>query len=138
MITIVDTDAMLALADAKDILHNKAKKLLITLLDKNVQFYILPTTLSEFALIASHRIGLEQTKAVVAVWSQGAGNEMLEVDKDLSQAALTKYSQQTSKEESLFDCYIMAAADKFRANFIFSFDKGYKKTINKYMLAEDV
>ncbi|MFH0937494.1 MAG: type II toxin-antitoxin system VapC family toxin [Candidatus Daviesbacteria bacterium] len=127
---IVDSDALLALINLNDSLHSEAKVLLNKLYAKKVQLLILPTTLSEFSLIAVNRIGLPQVKAVVAVWTEGGDHQIVEIDKDLINFAVRLFQKQTSKEESLFDCFVMAAASKYKYEAIFSFDKGYKKTKN--------
>jgi hypothetical protein len=49
------------------------------------------------------------------------------ISDDITHNAVSFYKTQTSKKESLFDCYVMAAAKKLAADCIFSFDKGYVK-----------
>ncbi|OGE71037.1 hypothetical protein A2617_02555, partial [Candidatus Daviesbacteria bacterium RIFOXYD1_FULL_41_10] len=127
---IVDTDALLALINPLDSLHSKAKTLLTAMFAQEVQLFLLPTTLSEFALIAASRVGLNQTKAVIEVWTGGVNHQMIEIDKELISNAVKLFQKQTSKEESLFDCFIMAAAGRYKYDAIFSFDKGYLKKIN--------
>lgn len=127
---IVDTDALLALINPKDALHAKAKALLIELHAQSAQLILLPTTLSEFSLIAASRVGLNQTKAVAEIWTEGSNHQMIEIDKELINSAVKLFQKQTSKEESLFDCFVMAAATRYEYDAIFSFDKGYLKKIN--------
>ncbi len=127
---IVDTDALLALINSADSLHVKAKALLVELHSQGAQLILLPTTLSEFSLIAASRVGLNQTKAVVEIWTKGANHQILEVDKELINSAVKLFQKQTSKEESFFDCFVMAAATRYEYDAIFSFDKGYLKKIN--------
>ena len=128
---IIDSDALLALINSKDSLHERAKALLIELHTQGAELILLPTTLSEFALIATNRVGQNQTKAVVEVWTERANHQVIEVDKELTSFAVKLFQKQTSKEESLFDCFVMAAASRYKYDAIFSFDKGYLKTINK-------
>lgn len=127
---IVDTDALLALINSRDSLHAEAKALLTAMFAQEAQLFLLPTTLAEFSLIAASRVGLNQTKAMVEVWTKGANHQMIEIDKDLIDTAVKLFQKQTSKEESLFDCFVMAAASKYKYDAIFSFDKGYSKNIN--------
>lgn len=130
MNVIIDSDALLALINANDSLHSEAKTLLEKLYAKSAQLMMLPTTLCEFSLIAVNKIGLPQTKAVVAVWTTGTNHQVIEIDKELINLAVRLFQKQTSKEESLFDCFVMAAASKYKYDAIFSFDKGYKKVKN--------
>lgn len=127
---IVDTDALLALINSHDSLHTEAKALLAAMFAQKSQLFILPTTLAEFSLIAANRVGLNQTKAVAEVWTAGANHQMIEIDKELIVSAVKLFRKQTSKEESLFDCFVMAAAARYGYDAIFSFDKGYLKNIN--------
>lgn len=127
---LVDSDALLALVNSNDSLHAKAKAFLIEIHKQGGNLIVLPTTLSEFSLVAANKVGLDQAKAVVEVWTEGANHQVLEIDQELIDSALKSYRKQTSKEESLFDCFIMAAASRYKYDGIFSFDKGYQKTIN--------
>ncbi|MBU1031813.1 PIN domain-containing protein [Patescibacteria group bacterium] len=127
---IVDTDALLALINSADSLHAKAKALLAAMFTQEVQLFLLPTTLSEFSLIAASRVGLNQTKAVVEIFTEGTNHQMIEIDKELINSAVKLFRKQTSKEESLFDSFVMAATVRYTYDAIFSFDKGYLKKIN--------
>ena len=60
----------------------------------------------------------------------------LDMTEALIAEAIAIYLEQTSKKESLFDCYVMAAAKKIKADAIFSFDKGYQK--NGFKLVSDI
>lgn len=131
MKVLVDTDALVALTNRNDSLHSQTKALLIELHTQGAKLFLLPTTLSEFALISTSRIGLKQTKAIVDVWTTGSSHKILTINNELTTAALKIYEKQTSKEESLFDCYVMAAAKLQIMDAIFSFDKGYQKTKNQ-------
>jgi len=128
---IVDTDALLALADTNDSLHTKAKALLIKLHLSAAKLLLLPSTLGEFSVLSTIRIGLEQTKAVVEVWTTGSSHKILNINQDLTKLALKIYNEQTSKEESLFDCYLIAAFNQNKIDALFSYDKGFKKKVNE-------
>ena len=134
MITVVDTDALLGLFIPQDVHHIHALELLERLVHLEAETLILPTTLSEFALLATSRIGMRQTKAAVDELT-GTSFVTCDIAEADTKEALTLYKAQTSKEESLFDCYVMAVAKKLAADCIFSFDRGYRK--NGHMLVED-
>lgn len=133
MNTIIDTDTLLGLFNSNDIHHTSAVDLTKKALEKGINIFLLPTTLSEFALLASSRIGLTETKQAV---SHLTSSDYLTVDitEDMTKEAVKLYKKQTSKEESLFDCFIMVIAKKISADCIFSFDRGYKK--NGFKLLE--
>lgn len=134
MTTIIDTDVLLGIFSPKDA-HNKTSlSLLDKLLERNDEIFLLSTTLAEFALLASSRIGMSETKNSIKriILSEYSS---LDITEEVTAKAVELYFAQTSKEESLFDCYIMAAAKKIPADYIFSFDKGYEK--NGFVLAMD-
>ncbi len=132
--TIVDTDVLLALFHPGDLLHLRAVNIFQRLTQIDHTIYILPTTISEFALIGSYKIGMAQTQKITS-FLMGSEYEIKALSTDLTTDAVKLYEKQTSKEESLFDCFVMIAAKKFSVNCILSFDKGYTK--NKFTLIED-
>ena len=138
MITVIDTDAWLAIINPSDALHPKAKAVLKALYEQNAHLLLLPTTLSEFATVATDKIGLERTKDIVKVLIDAETHVLLEIDDALTAKAVEVFFEQTSKKESLFDCFVMAASRKYKADCIFSFDNGYTKTKNGFKLAADL
>lgn len=135
MNVIIDTDALLGLFNAKDALHKQSLRLAEKLLKKRANIFILPTTLAEFALLASSRVGLDQTQAAIKHLSD-SDYLPVEISENITKATVDLYLKQTSKEESLFDCYVMTGAIIVKADFIFSFDQGYKK--NGFNLASSL
>ena len=138
MITVIDTDAWLAIVNPSDALHLKAKAVLKALDRENAHLLLLPTTLSEFTTVAAGRIGLERTKDVIKALIDAGTHVLLEIDDALTATAVEVFFEQTSKKESLFDCFVMAASVKYKADCIFSFDNGYTKTKNGFRLASDL
>lgn len=134
MISIVDTDALVGLFDKRDALHRRTKQVVKSLAEKNIDIAILPTTLGEFVTLATIKIGREQTQTTT-IELMHLDFIHLEMTEELTQKAINLYLRQTSKEESLFDCYNMVAAQRFHVNCIFSFDQGYVK--NGFVLAEE-
>lgn len=134
MKVFIDTDALLGLVYHIDPHHRSATRILAELKTKNVDLLLLPTTLAEFSLMATSRIGMAKTKRAVSDFVR-IYTILLPITEELTQGALNIYDRQTSKEESLFDCYIMAAATQYKADCIFSFDRGYIK--NGFILIED-
>ena len=126
MNAIVDTDVLLGLFNTNDANHLKAVALARVTLDRGINIFILPTTLCEFALLASSRIGAKQAQQAVSTLTT-SDYLGIDINEEITKEAVTLYEQQTSKEESLFDCFIMIAAKKIKADFILSFDRGYVK-----------
>lgn len=134
MTVVVDTDALLALADVHDAHHAHAQELTHKLIEKDAVIVLAPTTLSEFALLCAKRIGIGVAKRLV----QGMLEDytVFELDYALLVEASQLYDKQTSLAESLFDCVVMAVARKIKADAIFSFDKGYVK--NGFTLIDSI
>src|SRR6266508_321884 len=65
MLVVLDTDALLAIADVNDALHLRATALAKKLSTMNANVLLSPTTLAEFAMVATHHIGFQQTKKAV-------------------------------------------------------------------------
>ena len=94
---------------------------------------LLPTTLTEFAAVAARELGLPQAQKAVHVLLNRY--TLLDVDEVLAREAVAFYDKQTSKKNTLFDCYVMAMAVRAGADCIFAFDAGY--THNNFVLAKD-
>ena len=137
MNTLIDTDALLGIFNTADPLHKDATALAKKLAKKEINTLILPTTLSEFARVASYQIGVKEAQEATKILANSALS-VLEVTEDLTKKAVSIYEKQTSKKESLFDCYVMAAAEKLGIKYIFSFDGGYSKKVNGFQLASDI
>lgn len=136
IISIIDCDILIALVNEKDENHNKAVLLHQQLIQKKVETIILPTTICELATLITLRIGSDVAhKTINAIVRSKI--QIVEISIDLHELALDYYRRQKSKEESLFDCYIMAAANKMNISYIYSFDKGYRKTANGFKLISD-
>ncbi len=132
MTTIVDTDAIFALSNRTDALHNRAKCVLERV--GNPTIILSPTTIVEFSLTASKKFGLELAKQVTQNITNGSMRIETVNEYDV-QTATRLFYQQRTKEESLCDCFVMALAKKVQADCIFSFDQGYTK--NGFVLTED-
>ena len=134
MNTILDSDALVGMFYEQDPHYTNANFLIKQTVEQKANIYILPTTLNEFALVASSRIGMAKTHNAISVIRK-TNYPTIEITDELTSQATHLYLQQTSKEESLFDCFVMAAAKKIHADCIFSFDKCYTK--NGFVLLED-
>lgn len=134
MTTIVDTDALLGLVDETDALHTQAAAVAQRLADHNATIFILPTTLAEFATLATIKLGFVTAKQLVdRIVRQGYSP--LDMTIDMLYQAHSLYLEQRSKENALFDCFTMVAAKRHNLDCIFSFDRGY--TQNGYTLASE-
>lgn len=135
MTTLIDTDTLFGLVVETDHLHSRTLALSERLNQhSDVVIYLLPTTLGEFSTLASLRLDFDRsqyfTRAILH-----AGFRILDITESMVIEANALFQKQTSKENSLFDCYVMIAAQRLSADCIFSFDGGY--TQNGFHLLED-
>ena len=72
MTTIVDTDAIFALTNPQDPLHERAKRVLSGIGDATLM--LSPTTIVEFSLTAAREVGLEQAKKAIQHITSGTMN----------------------------------------------------------------
>ena len=135
MISIVDTDLLIGLIDPKDALHKRTKQIVDSLSEYNADIILLPTTLGEFVTLATIRIGKTKTQQAVERIVIEKRYMHFDITERIRNDGLLLYLSQTSKENSLFDCFVMVVAKHIHADFILSFDKGYTK--NGFLLASD-
>ena len=126
MTTIIDTDVLLGLFLPYDVHHENATAILGKLRQLHCTILISPTTLGEFALLASSRIGRQQTQAAVGLLTSNQFRT-LAITPQIAHEAAALYQKQTSKEESLFDCFLMILATQSHVDCICAFDRGYTK-----------
>jgi predicted nucleic acid-binding protein len=134
MTVLVDTDALIGLADTADRHYQASTRLAHALIERQATIFIVPTTLAEFALVASGKIGMRATQQIVDVLLRSYTG--VDIDQPLVAGAKSRYDVQTSKEHSLFDCFVMEAAHRLAADCIFSYDKGYRQ--NGFTLIQDL
>ena len=94
MNTIIDTDALLGIFNTKDSLHKDATLLAKNLAKKGINTLILPTTLSEFARLASIYIGVREAQEATKVLTN-SGLPVIEITEDLTKEAVSIYQKQT-------------------------------------------
>jgi predicted nucleic acid-binding protein len=135
MTTLIDTDTLFGLVVDTDHLHARTLALSKRLHKQSEAIvHLLPTTLGEFSTLATIRLGFNRSKYLTDTIAH-LGLRLMDVTKEMMVEANALYQKQTSKENSLFDCYVMIAAKHQNIDCIFSFDKGYKQ--NGFVLIED-
>jgi predicted nucleic acid-binding protein len=132
MTTLIDTDALIGLVIEQDALHEPASSAHAQLAELGTHIYILSSTLGEFVSVCTNKIGVHATQQAVQTFVRTYS--LIHITEQTMQDGLSTYYKQTSKENSLFDCYIMATANHLAADCIFSFDGGYAR--NKFILIE--
>lgn len=131
---IVDADSIVAQALFNDSNHTRTKLLSNKLNEQGARF-IFPST----AILESVTV-LQKTSGATAYGTGttllGDRVEVVEIDRSILLNALNYFNPLGSKKNTLFDCVIMAIADRYETDIVFSFDKIYKK--NGYRLVSDL
>lgn len=133
MTLIADTDFLIAQLISEDTNHQRAMHSHTRIAEGDfgdVKLLLLSATLGEFATIAIIKVGLQRAKDATKNYAQMYS--LVDLTPDMVDASVELFQKQTSKENSLFDCYVMTAATAFNADYILSFDKGYPQ--NGYTL----
>lgn len=126
-VVIVDADAIVAQAFPDDSNHQLAVKTSLKLNELNAQVIYPVTAILEATTVLQGRLNSSATaygtaRALIAdpnVPTIGVTNQII-------MNALKHFDPSKSKKNTLFDCVIVAIADEYKADAIFSFDKFYK------------
>ncbi len=132
MTTIVDTDAIFAITNPLDPLHERAKRVLTHIGDATI--ILSPTTIVEFSLTIAREVGLAQAKKALQHITNGTMRIDM-IDAHDVHTATTLFSQQKRVGNSFADCFVMTLARRHNVDCIFSFDKGYIE--NGFLLIEE-
>jgi predicted nucleic acid-binding protein len=136
LLVIGDTDGLIALLNADDLLFNQAKQTVEYLAEHNAQIIFPVTTIAE--TITTFTRKLKQPALAAHIIEYIRHGELLIDAVDLTQfdAALWVFDPAGSKKNTIFDALVVATADKLGARTIFSFDAWYTKL--GYTLAFDL
>lgn len=93
METVIDTDVLVALSNVNDTLHTEAVKLIKKVIKQKIQVNILPTTMAEFALVASSKIGVSETKSALDKIKNS--NLIVDINQESTLSAISNYKKQT-------------------------------------------
>ena len=126
-VVIVDADAIVAQAYPNDSNHQKAVAISNKLNDLGAQVIYPASAVLEATTVLQGRLNSGATAYGTAVVFSDPNVQVAEVSQNTLAKAMNYFSPITSKKNTLFDCVVMAIADEYKANAIFSFDRFYEK-----------
>ena len=133
---VMDADGIIAQHNPDDIHHREALRITKNLAENNAHVVYPATTIVEAAThiqrVLNSTVSAYGTTQVLVE----SGVEVAQIDIDTLSKALNYFSPKTGKNNTLFDYVVMAVADEYEADAIFSFDKVYKS--KGYKLASDL
>ena len=135
-LVIVDADAIVAQAYPNDSNHGRAVTISDKLNNLSAQVIYPATAVVEATTVLQGRLNSPATAYGTASVFAGPNVNIAEVNQKTLTNAINYFSPTTSKKNTLFDCVVMAVADEYKADMIFSFDKVYKS--KGYKLASDL
>lgn len=128
LLIINDADVIIALVNKDDANHTHAVMVSMKLTELNSKV-LTPVTAVIEAITALKRVIDRPDLAKVIVDACINGNiPTIDVPADILQEAITFFNPDGSKKDTMFDAVVAAMAKRYKADAIFSFDKGYKKT----------
>lgn len=127
-IVVGDADSLIALVNGEDSNHQKAIKIVEGLAKKEYAIVYPNTAILEAITALTRKLNLKNKAGLIAKRSLEGGFSVVWVDEEVQQEALRfQIENAVSKQNTVFDCLVVAFAKKISAAGIFSFDKWYSK-----------
>ena len=127
LIVIGDSDGLIALLHEDDFHHLRAKKTVQNLIQHDAQVIFPMTSIVETITTLTRKLE-KPILATLVVHKITHGELAIETaDAPLLEAALKVFNPIGSKQNTLFDAFVVATAKKFKTNYVFSFDQWYQK-----------
>lgn len=137
MTIIVDSDGLIGLLDKQDTHFFSAQTILQKLIKKEVKLIYPATVVVESTTILKLRLKKPDLADQIAKLLLNGQLFIAAVDGDLLRSAVNLLGGQGGdKHNTLFDAVVVAIAQKYQADAIFSFDKFYKT--NGFKLAGEL
>lgn len=133
---VIDSDAIYAVYNHNDPLHNKAIKTLQSLNNKHFQL-IYPSSVI-FEVMSLFQRVLSAPSVTTKLIEMIEADELLiyAIDEELLKQSAKIFNSTGSKKNTLVDCSVVAVAKKIKADGVFAYDQFYSKQGLK--LAEDL
>lgn len=135
-VVIVDADAIVAQAYPDDSNHERAVRISDKLNNLGAQVVYPASAVLEATTVLQGRLNSGATAYGTASVFADPNVNVAEVNQKTLTNAINYFSPTTGKKNTLFDCVVMAVADEYKADAIFSFDRVYKS--KGYKLASDL
>ncbi|HEX8932458.1 MAG TPA: PIN domain-containing protein [Patescibacteria group bacterium] len=128
LIVILDSDGLIALINQEDANNRQAMQINNFFREQKATMIIPVTTIVEAITALKRKINKpELTKVIIDSCISGA-IPVIDVPANILSEAVVFFKADGSKKDTMFDAVICAFAKRYKADAIFSFDKGYKKS----------
>lgn len=123
---IVDADAIVAQAYPADANHKLATSLSGKLNELAAQVIYPASAVLEATTVLQGKLNSGAIAYGTAVVLADPSIKVAAINQETLSNALKHFSATTSKKNTLFDCVVIAVAEEYKADAVFSFDKFYK------------
>lgn len=127
LVIVVDTDAIVAQVKKDDKNHQAATAISRSLVSSNAQVIYPATTVVEAVTFIQRPLNNLTVAYGTARLMAGSSAQVVAVNQKTLNNAMKYFSATGSKKNTLFDCIVIAVAEEYHADAIFSFDRFYKK-----------
>ncbi len=124
---IGDADGLIAMISKKDANHEKAKKIIKSLIGREEKILFPATAITEAITSVQVRLHNPELAKALAEKVSTSGLHIIPVDAEILEIAVGLYNPAGSKKNTMFDATIAATAKKYGTQTIFSFDGWYRK-----------
>lgn len=118
----------MALVNENDANHKKAVTISNILTEQRTTVLTPVTAIIEAITALKRAINRPDLAKVIITTCQSGDIPTIDVPADILPEAILFFNPNSSKQDTMFDAVIAAMAKRYKADAIFSFDKGYKKT----------
>src|SRR3989338_9049149 len=122
-VVVVDADAIVAQAYPDDSNHKLAVTISELLNNLNAQVIYPASAILEATTVLQGRLNSGATAYGTAVAFTDPNIQIAQVNQTTLRNAIKHFSPTTSKKNTLFDCVVVAVAEEYKADAIFSFDR---------------
>ncbi len=124
---IADSDVIISLYCEDDVNHSKVFDLIKTAAEKSYEIHYPNTVILE--AVTSLRRALNKPDVALKVTEMFKNDEfnIIYVEEEIQKLASEIFATTKSKQNTIFDCVVLATAKLTKAAGIFSFDDWYKK-----------
>jgi len=136
MTVVVDADMIIAQLDNEDTHHANVLRISDFLIKQKAQILYPVTAIAEANAHIQRVLGDSVRAHRMATAFIDTDVQVIKVNHHIFQQAVKYFSPTMSKKNTLFDCIVVAIAEKHHADAIFSFDKFYQK--NGFKLASEL
>lgn len=127
MITVADSDALIALVLEDDIHHDRAAMISANLLQRGVDIVFPVTVFPETITFLKRAVNQSKIAHTLSLQLQAGIFTVEYIDEEILKLATAYFNQADSKKNTFFDAIVAATAQRLNADSIFSFDGWYPK-----------